>query len=93
MPSHPTNAPCCALQMSPISPFVVSYQASGGPTHGREADLGVGDRLDHLVRGDRGLVAERRRGVAAAGVAAGAGCMSGMHAVVDARGEPMRIVP
>ena len=32
MPSPPTNVPWFALQMSPISPFVVSYQASGGPT-------------------------------------------------------------
>src|SRR5205814_9456927 len=31
-PSVPTMVPCCALQMSPISPCAVSYQASGGPT-------------------------------------------------------------
>ena len=30
--SVPTNVPCWPLQMSPISPLVESYQASGGPT-------------------------------------------------------------
>src|ERR1041385_2371939 len=30
-PSPPTTVPCWALQMSPISPLFVSYQASGGP--------------------------------------------------------------
>ena len=29
-PSLPTTEPCEALQMSPISPLVLSYQASGG---------------------------------------------------------------
>jgi hypothetical protein len=31
-PSLPTIVPCCALQMSPISPLLgaLSYQASGG---------------------------------------------------------------
>jgi hypothetical protein len=29
-PSPPVTVPCCALQMSPISPLVPSYQASGG---------------------------------------------------------------
>jgi hypothetical protein len=30
-PSDPVKVVCCALQMSPISPLALSYQASGGP--------------------------------------------------------------
>ena len=54
-----TYVPCWPLQISPISPLVMSYQASGGAEDSRDSYLGIRHRFRQFVAGNRRIVAER----------------------------------